>query len=94
MQIATNTFTGWTSAISDEIKAAVVAYVNALPFGQDVFYTRMFSPALLFGGSSSQYYHITSLQIAKNAGAFGSSDIAIAFNEQPVCTTADVTVTV
>lgn len=94
VQIVATTFTGWTSVISDEIKAAIVAYVNALPFGQDVFYTRMFSPALLSGGSESQYYHITSLQIAKNAGAFGSSDIAIAFNEQPVCTTADVTVTV
>jgi uncharacterized phage protein gp47/JayE len=86
--------TGYTTAIGAEIKAALVAYINALPIGEDVLLTRLYVPAQLGGAADGLTYEVTGLLIAKNSAMLGSFDITILFNEAAIATTADITLTV
>lgn len=85
---------GWTVAIGDSLRAAIVAYINAMASGDDVERARLYLPAQLYGAADSLTYNVTSLQIAISPGAVGNSDLVIAFNERPVTTLADVVLTV
>lgn len=92
--ITLHSLTGYSSAVADAIKQSVADYVNALPIGQSVFLTRLYLPALLNGDPMVSTYEIVTLQIGPLAGSLGSSDIAVAFNEQAALTAADVAITV
>jgi len=85
---------GYSSAVADAIKQAVSDYINGLPFGEDILYTRLFGPALLMGTTDAVKFQIATLQSAKGTGALGASDLVLAFSEQPTCSPADVMVTV
>lgn len=91
-------FTGYTSAIGDEIKAAVAKYINdTLGIGDNVLLSRLYSPANLTTGtdnSDSQYYDILSLQIGKSASAVSAANIIIAYDESASCTTDNIALTV
>lgn len=87
--------TGYTSDYEDQLKQAVADAINALLIGEDVLITRLYAPATLSGTAAGLTYNLTSLQIKKNAGSFGSTDLTIAFNEVAECDwTTDITVTV
>lgn len=85
---------GWTVDIGESIRAAIVAYINALAAGVDVERARLYLPAQLYGAADSLTYNVTNLQIAISPGAVGNSDLVIDFNERAVTTLADVTLTV
>ena len=72
---------GYSTAVLPQIKAAIAQHINSLAIGEDVFYTRIFPPALLVGQPASQYYEVTVLQTKKGAGALGVIDLAIDFNK-------------
>lgn len=84
---------GYTSVIGDEIKAAVVAYINALAIGQAVLFTRLYSPANLYGAANGLTYEITSLAIAASPGVPAPADVAIGITEAAFCQTSGVTIT-
>lgn len=92
--ISLHSLAGYSSASADAIKQSLADHVNALPIGQSVFLSRLYLPALLGGAPLSTTYEITVLQIALLAGALGSSDVAIAFNEQASLSIADIVITV
>ena len=90
--------TGYTTTIGNEIVAAVVAAINALPIGQPVRYTRLFAPALLTGPYASPQsvtdpstYELTSVLVAASPSTPVAADVSLAFNQIAVCTTANVT---
>lgn len=86
---------GYTSSVGDQIKQAVVDYINnQLGIGDDVYRDRLFLPAQLYGAQASKSFNVTNIQIAIAPGAVGTSDLVIAFNENAVCTLADVTLTI
>lgn len=96
---------GYSSAVGDEIKAAVVAAINDLGIGDDVLYTRLYAPALLVGpyGSpppatppnlSASTYELTSVLIAASPGSPSAADVVIAFNQIAVSAVAHVTLVV
>lgn len=85
---------GYTAAIEARIKQAIVDWVGALEIGEDVEFAEIYVPANLGGDADRRTYRITALTIAKNAGAPGSADLSIAFNEAPVAELADVTIVV
>lgn len=91
-------FTGYTSAIGDEIKTAIANYINnTLSIGDDVLLSRLYSPANLATGTDStdsQYYDILSLQIGKSASAVTPANIAIAYDESASCSTDNITLAV
>lgn len=86
--------TGFSASILPLIKQALIDYLIALPIGQAVIYSKLFVPANLTNTSYGATYNISSMTIAKNAGAAGTSDLAIAWNEAATCTTADITINV
>lgn len=85
---------GFSASIQPAIKQALVDFLNAMPIGQKVVYSKLFVPANLGNMGLGSTYEIQVMQIAKNAGAFGMADIAIAFDEVSVSTLADINITV
>lgn len=94
IDITVQALSGYSSAIGDEVIAALVAYINALPIGAKVMLSRLYLPANLNGAVDSAAFEVTSLTIARDAGTPAAADIALAFNEVATCTTALVTLTV
>ena len=80
---------------ADLIAAEVAASIQALEIGDDVLITKLYVPANLAGQAAAATFDITQLRIKKNAGAFGTSNLTLAFNEVAECDPAvDVTVIV
>jgi len=88
VEITLTALTGYTTSIGDAIKAAMAATINALSIGEAVRLSRLYVPANLFGAAESLTYNVTLLRIKKNAGAFGTTDITLAFNESASCDVA------
>ncbi|MBA4220157.1 MAG: hypothetical protein C0458_05435 [Methylobacterium sp.] len=86
--------TGYTAAIETAIKQTIVDWVNGLQIGEDVEFAEIYVPANLNGDPDRRTYKITGMTIAKNAGAPGTSDLVIAFNEAATASLADITITV
>jgi uncharacterized phage protein gp47/JayE len=85
---------GYTTAVADEIKQAVVNFINALDIGEDVIVTRLFTPALLLGSPDSETYRVTTVTAAlAPGGTLGTTDITISFAEKATAVLSDVTIT-
>jgi len=81
---------GWSSTVQAAIATNIANYLNAVGIGQNISYTQMFLPAY---AALSQYpgtFEIMSMTIAKGAGAPGTSDIALAWNEAAVGNTGNI----
>lgn len=86
---------GYSTNIATEIQESVAAYLNSLQIGQDVQYSRMFSPAYLNGAADGNTYEITNITIAIGMGSPGVIDLPIPFNSAAVCVAAtDVTISI
>lgn len=85
-------FTGFTTAYYDQIKQAVVDYLLGLQIGDDILLTKLYVPANLPGTEAYGTYDINLIRIKKNAGAFGTSNLTLAFNEIATCSISDVTI--
>lgn len=92
---------GYVDATGDALIAAIVAFINNLPIGQDVFYSWIYGPAQLYGVPATaggvplqETYVITALTIGTAPSPVGMSNISIPFNEAANCTAANVVLTV
>lgn len=92
--ISLHALTGYTSAIADQIKASVSAYISGLSIGQAVMLTRLYLPANLYGSADSLTFELVTVQISEKPAAVVSSDVAIAFNELANCVVADIAISV
>lgn len=93
VEVTITTFVGYTSNYGDQIKQSVAAYINSIGIGDDVLLTKIYPPAYLPPPASTTY-DITLVRTKKNAGSFGTSNIAIAFNELPACDVSNITLIV
>ncbi|WP_283648020.1 baseplate J/gp47 family protein [Hafnia paralvei] len=93
--ITLKVFTGYTSKIGDQIKQAVVDYINGLTIGDNVILSRIYSPANLgvVSGGNARYYDITDLLIGKSSGSVSASNIGIAYDASASCSTANISIT-
>ena len=96
VSIQLKVFAGYTTQIADEIKAAVVSYINTLSIGDDVLLSRVYSPANLgvVSGGNARYYDITELLIGKSSSSLSASNIAIAYDESASCSATNISVVV
>lgn len=94
VEVTIDALTGYTTGYADLIKQAVSDSINSLKIGADVLITKLYVPANLPGTVAGSTFDIVQIRIKKNAGAFGTSNIAIAFNEAAECAPTDVTVLV
>lgn len=81
---------GWSTTTEPVIAAAIAAYINALPIGQNVSYTGMFLPAYLGGTAYAGTFNITALTLSKNGGSAAASDVTLAYNEAPITAVGNV----
>jgi uncharacterized phage protein gp47/JayE len=94
--IVLKVFTGYTTQVGNDIKAAITAYINSLDIGDDLLLSRVYSPANLgvVSGGESRYYDINSLQIGRSASAIAPANIVTAYNEAVTCSVDNITITV
>lgn len=87
--------TGYSSTSVAAIQNAVAAYLNALPIGGRVDYSRLWAPAYQNGAAAAQTYEITSMTIAIGAATPGVADLVIPFNSAVLTSpTADISVVI
>lgn len=89
IEVSITPLSGYLTAYADEIKAALIAYIAGLDIGEDVLITKLYKPALTV---HSDTYDISLIRISKNAGALGTINVPVLFNE--VATTSTSTITV
>lgn len=94
VEITLDALQGYTSGYADLIKASVSEYIEALPIGADVLINRLYVPANLPNTQAGSTFDISLIRIKKGAGAFGTSNIVLAFNEAAECSVLNVTVIV
>jgi len=92
VEITIDALTGFTTGFETLIKQAVIDYLNALKIGSDVLITKLYVPANLPGTAAGDTFDITLIRIKKNAGAFGTANIVLAFNEVAEADLADITI--
>lgn len=76
---------GYTTGFALLIADAVAKSVNALVIGDDVLMTKLYVPANLPSTAAGATFDITQIRIKKNAGAFGTTNIVLAFDESVAC---------
>ena len=96
VSITISVFTGYTSEIATQMKAAIAAYINSLAIGDDVLLSRIYSPANLgvVSGGNARYYDITSLLIGKSAGTVAAANIDIGYDQAASCSAGNIIITV
>lgn len=85
--------TGYSTAITNEIKASVAAFINSLKIGEDVQIARLYLPAQLYGAADASKFDIITVKAAFSPGTPGTSNLVVAFNERATCAVSDVTIT-
>jgi uncharacterized phage protein gp47/JayE len=76
---------GWTTSTETLIAQAVADFINELPIGDTVRFFDVSTPAKLVGNPYSSTFALTAMTLKKNAGSAAASDVALAYNEAPVC---------
>jgi len=94
--IVLKVFTGYTTQVGNDIRAAIAAYINSLDIGDDLLLSRVYSPANIgvASGGESRYYDISSLQIGRSANATAAANITTAYNEAVTCSVDNISITV
>lgn len=94
-QIVVTSGQGWSNDFVPLIQAAVAAAINKPNIGEPVIYNKLFAPAYLGGTPQAGTYEVDTLEIAKDAGPLGTTNIILDFDEEAVCSaTLDITVIV
>jgi len=82
---------GYVASTGTASIAAVVAFLNALEIGQDVYQPWLVTAAQLSGTPLEQTFAVTSLTIGFSSGSLGPGPLAILFNAAAACSTGNVT---
>jgi uncharacterized phage protein gp47/JayE len=85
---------GYSASVLPFIKAAVLDFINALEIGESLIYSKLYVPANLSNNALGETYNITALTIAVGAGAPGTANIAVAYNEAAQIIDTDIVITV
>ena len=94
--ITLRAFTGYTTAIADQIKTAIAAYINSLSIGDDVLLSRVYSPANLgvVSGGDARFYDITELKLGRTAAGVAAANVVTAYDESPTNSADNTVITV
>lgn len=97
VEVSLTALLGYTSAIGDLIKPAIVEYINSLGIGQDVLWSRVLGASLLAGTEEGNTFNVTGLKMAVHGSspyALAPSDISIAFDKMPESAEGNITLVV
>jgi len=94
VEVDITALSGYVSSTGDALKQAVAAYISANDIGEDVYFTRLFTPANLQGSALGETYVVTAIRIAVGIATPTAANISIAFNQAAQCIVGDITLTV
>ncbi|WP_163593267.1 baseplate J/gp47 family protein [Klebsiella variicola] len=96
VSITLRALTGYTSDVGDEMKAAVVSYINSLAIGDSVLLSRVYSPANLgvVSGGNARYYDIMELLIGRSADSVAAANLTVLYDEAVSCSVENIEITV
>lgn len=92
IEVSLTARTGYLSTTADAIKAALVAYVENLLIGDDIYISKLYVPANLANTVSADTFDVTQIRIKKNSGSWVTTNLTLAFNEIAQTALANVTV--
>ncbi len=93
VEVTISTGVGWSSDYEALIQDSIAAVINAGAIGDTVLLTKLYAPAYLGGSAAGQTYDVSLLEIGKNSDPVSGANIALDWDENPVCVAAsDVTV--
>ncbi len=95
-QLTIKALPGYSSARLADIKAAIVAWTNAIAIGDVVTWGRAFLPANLYGDASrgAGTYRVEALTMRRGSNAFSPLDITLGYSEAAFAQTSGITITV
>lgn len=85
---------GYESATDNKIKQAVVDYIQSLPIGDDVYLSRLYTPANQSGTAWGNTYIVKSIWATLNGAtptSANTADLVVPFNALPTCIIGNVT---
>lgn len=85
---------GYTSAVGNNLIAALVNFINSLPIGNKVYYNWLLAVAQQVPVSGDPTYDITAFTTGTAPSPSGTTDIAIAFNMAAQTQTSQIVLTV
>ena len=85
---------GYSTLVAAEIKQSIANFINSLPIGNHIEYTRLYLSAYLNGLADSNTYEISSLTICLHSGSPGVIDIPVAFNKVAFADLANISITI
>lgn len=92
-RVTITTLPAWIPGYEELIQEAVAAAIVATQIGGSIIITKLYVIAYLVGTPAYGSFNIVSIELKKNAGAFGTADIDLLFNEVAVCDpTTDVVI--
>jgi uncharacterized phage protein gp47/JayE len=94
VNITIKALTGYTSSIGDQIKAALVTYVNNLGIGKRSDLGKLYLPAQFYGASPSEKFEVDTLQQAIKPAVPSAADVPIPYNAWATLALADINLTV
>jgi uncharacterized phage protein gp47/JayE len=94
VQVTLKALTGYTDTIGDQIKQSLADYLNNLLFGENVLNSKLYCPANLDDDNSagSDSFDVTSIRTRRGTDPYTENNIDIAFFEDPIGSTANVTI--
>lgn len=94
LAITIKALSGYTTAIGDQIKAAMVTYINSLGIGQKSDLGKLYLPAQFYGGQGSNTFEVDVMQQAIKPATPTAADVIIPFNSRATLALADIALTV
>lgn len=85
IEIHLTPFVGYTTAVGNKIKTAIVDYINSLRIGDSVYLTKIFVPVNLPGDPEGETYDVTEIKIGRSFDSAVSGNLKIRFNEAATC---------
>jgi hypothetical protein len=84
----------YVSTTGTALIAALVAFINALDVGEDVYVSQAQAAAGLIGLPLGQTYYITDFRLGLAASPTGTTNLTVAFNNTADCLAGNVGLTV
>lgn len=92
VSISLKALSGYTNAIGTAAAQSVADYIAGLSIGDVIYTTRLYKYATLDSNAGGLTYDILDIQIGTSAGSLSGENITLPFNERPICTVSNVTV--
>lgn len=95
IQVTITALNGWSSAYEEEIKQAILNYINNMEIAETVYRSSIFSVAMgIMPNLSSPAFSVTSVKFSDDGESFSSDDFEIAWNEVSNISLENITIEV